>query len=459
MPNMRMTKNPMPSQDPNVRNKNFKEVTLGYTEEMALDEAQRCLNCKNMPCVSGCPVNIHIPEFIKKVAEHDFEGAYQVIAQSSSLPAVCGRVCPQETQCEGKCVRGIKGEPVGIGRLERFVADWHNAHATVATITAPKNGHKVAVIGSGPAGLTCAGDLAKLGYDVTIYEALHLAGGVLVYGIPEFRLPKSIVQKEVDNLKALGVKVETNMVIGRILTIEELKDEYGYEAVFVGTGAGLPRFMNIPGENLKGVYSANEFLTRSNLMKAYRDDSTTPIQHAKNVAVVGGGNVAVDAVRCARRLGAETIMVYRRTIAEAPARRDEIAHTYEEDIEIRELTNPVECYSKNGVLTGVRCEKMLLGDPDESGRRRPVSTGEFIDVECDNLVIATGTSYSEDVVDTTKGIDKDQWGGIATDENGKTSRPGVFAGGDAVTGPQTVVKAMGAGKKAAVSIDAYLSAK
>ena len=343
MPNMRMTKNPMPSQDPNVRNKNFKEVTLGYTEEMALDEAQRCLNCKNMPCVSGCPVNIHIPEFIKKVAEHDFEGAYQVIAQSSSLPAVCGRVCPQETQCEGKCVRGIKGEPVGIGRLERFVADWHNAHATVATITAPKNGHKVAVIGSGPAGLTCAGDLAKLGYDVTIYEALHLAGGVLVYGIPEFRLPKSIVQKEVDNLQALGVKVETNMVIGRILTIEELKDEYGYEAVFVGTGAGLPRFMNIPGENLKGVYSANEFLTRSNLMKAYRDDSTTPIQHAKNVAVVGGGNVAMDAARTAKRLGAENVyIIYRRGMAELPARKEEVEHAEEEGIIFHTLTNPVE---------------------------------------------------------------------------------------------------------------------
>ena len=368
MPNMRMTKNPMPSQDPNVRNKNFKEVTLGYTEEMALDEAQRCLNCKNMPCVSGCPVNIHIPEFIKKVAEHDFEGAYQVIAQSSSLPAVCGRVCPQETQCEGKCVRGIKGEPVGIGRLERFVADWHNAHATVASITAPKNGHKVAVIGSGPAGLTCAGDLAKLGYDVTIYEALHLAGGVLVYGIPEFRLPKSIVQKEVDNLKALGVKVETNMVIGRILTIEELKDEYGYEAVFVGTGAGLPRFMNIPGENLKGVYSANEFLTRSNLMKAYRDDSTTPIQHAKNVAVVGGGNVAMDAARTAKRLGAENVyIIYRRGMAELPARKEEVEHAEEEGIIFHTLTNPVEILPTNvsdprdpnyGWVAGIRCVKM-----------------------------------------------------------------------------------------------------
>ena len=399
MPNMRMTKNPMPSQDPNVRNKNFKEVTLGYTEEMALDEAQRCLNCKNMPCVSGCPVNIHIPEFIKKVAEHDFEGAYQVIAQSSSLPAVCGRVCPQETQCEGKCVRGIKGEPVGIGRLERFVADWHNAHATVATITAPKNGHKVAVIGSGPAGLTCAGDLAKLGYDVTIYEALHLAGGVLVYGIPEFRLPKSIVQKEVDNLKALGVKVETNMVIGRILTIEELKDEYGYEAVFVGTGAGLPRFMNIPGENLKGVYSANEFLTRSNLMKAYRDDSTTPIQHAKNVAVVGGGNVAMDAARTAKRLGAENVyIIYRRGMAELPARKEEVEHAEEEGIIFHTLTNPVEILPTDvtdprdpnyGWVAGIRCVKMELGEPDASGRRSPiVIEGSEFDIPMDCVTVS-----------------------------------------------------------------------
>ena len=403
MPNMRMTKNPMPSQDPNVRNKNFKEVTLGYTEEMALDEAQRCLNCKNMPCVSGCPVNIHIPEFIKKVAEHDFEGAYQVIAQSSSLPAVCGRVCPQETQCEGKCVRGIKGEPVGIGRLERFVADWHNAHATVATITAPKNGHKVAVIGSGPAGLTCAGDLAKLGYDVTIYEALHLAGGVLVYGIPEFRLPKSIVQKEVDNLKALGVKVETNMVIGRILTIEELKDEYGYEAVFVGTGAGLPRFMNIPGENLKGVYSANEFLTRSNLMKAYREDSTTPIQHAKNVAVVGGGNVAMDAARTAKRLGAENVyIIYRRGMAELPARKEEVEHAEEEGIIFHTLTNPVEILPTDvtdprdpnyGWVAGIRCVKMELGEPDASGRRSPiVIEGSEFDIPMDCVIMSLGTS-------------------------------------------------------------------
>ena len=365
MPNMRATKNPMPSQDPNVRNKNFQEVTLGYTEEMALDEAQRCLNCKNKPCVTGCPVNIHIPEFIAKVAAGDFEGAYQVISQSSSLPAVCGRVCPQETQCEGKCVRGIKGEPVAIGRLERFVADYHNAHAEGAVTRPEPNGHKVAIIGSGPAGLTCAGDLAKMGYDVTIYEALHLAGGVLVYGIPEFRLPKAIVQKEVDNLKALGVKVETNMVIGRVLTIEELKEEYGYEAIFIGTGAGLPRFMNIPGENLKGVYSANEFLTRSNLMKAYKDDSTTPIQHAKNVAVVGGGNVAMDAARTAKRLGAENVyIIYRRSMNELPARKEEVEHAEEEGIIFKTLNNPVEILPTDvtdprdpnyGWVKGIRC--------------------------------------------------------------------------------------------------------
>ncbi len=456
MPNMRMTKNPMPSQDPNVRNKNFKEVTLGYTEEMALDEAQRCLNCKNMPCVSGCPVNIHIPEFIKKVAEHDFEGAYQVIAQSSSLPAVCGRVCPQETQCEGKCVRGIKGEPVGIGRLERFVADWHNAHATVATITAPKNGHKVAIIGSGPAGLTCAGDLAKLGYDVTIYEALHLAGGVLVYGIPEFRLPKSIVQKEVDNLKALGVKVETNMVIGRILTIEELKDEYGYEAVFVGTGAGLPRFMNIPGENLKGVYSANEFLTRSNLMKAYRDDSTTPIQHAKNVAVVGGGNVAMDAARTAKRLGAENVyIIYRRGMAELPARKEEVEHAEEEGIIFHTLTNPVEILPTDvtdprdpnyGWVAGIRCVKMELGEPDASGRRSPiVIEGSEFDIPMDCVIMSLGTSPNPLLKATTPGLETQKRGQIITD--------------DAVTGAATVILAMGAGKTAAAAIDKYIQEK
>ena len=470
MPNMRMTKNPMPSQDPNVRNKNFKEVTLGYTEEMALDEAQRCLNCKNMPCVSGCPVNIHIPEFIKKVAEHDFEGAYQVIAQSSSLPAVCGRVCPQETQCEGKCVRGIKGEPVGIGRLERFVADWHNAHATVATITAPKNGHKIAIIGSGPAGLTCAGDLAKLGYDVTIYEALHLAGGVLVYGIPEFRLPKSIVQKEVDNLKALGVKVETNMVIGRILTIEELKDEYGYEAVFVGTGAGLPRFMNIPGENLKGVYSANEFLTRSNLMKAYRDDSTTPIQHAKNVAVVGGGNVAMDAARTAKRLGAENVyIIYRRGMAELPARKEEVEHAEEEGIIFHTLTNPVEILPTDvtdprdpnyGWVAGIRCVKMELGEPDASGRRSPiVIEGSEFDIPMDCVIMSLGTSPNPLLKATTPGLETQKRGQIIADEHGLTSIKGVYAGGDAVTGAATVILAMGAGKTAAAAIDKYIHEK
>ena len=452
----------MPSQDPNVRNKNFKEVTLGYTEEMALDEAQRCLNCKNMPCVSGCPVNIHIPEFIKKVAEHDFEGAYQVIAQSSSLPAVCGRVCPQETQCEGKCVRGIKGEPVGIGRLERFVADWHNAHATVATITAPKNGHKVAVIGSGPAGLTCAGDLAKLGYDVTIYEALHLAGGVLVYGIPEFRLPKAIVQKEVDNLKALGVKVETNMVIGRILTIEELKDEYGYEAVFVGTGAGLPRFMNIPGENLKGVYSANEFLTRSNLMKAYRDDYDTPIKHFHNVCVVGAGNVAMDAARVSKRLGAEHVYIaYRRGKDELPARKEEVEHAEAEGIEFRLLNNPVAIHAgEDGHVTGIELQKQELGEPDEKGRRKPVPVeGSNWILDVDTVVIAIGTSPNPLIRNTTKGLTFTRKGGIEADEGGATAREGVFAGGDAVTGAATVILAMGAGKTGAKSIDEYIKSK
>ena len=463
MPNMRMTKNPMPSQDPNVRNKNFKEVTLGYTEEMALDEAQRCLNCKNMPCVSGCPVNIHIPEFIKKVAEHDFEGAYQVIAQSSSLPAVCGRVCPQETQCEGKCVRGIKGEPVGIGRLERFVADWHNAHATVATITAPKNGHKVAIIGSGPAGLTCAGDLAKLGYDVTIYEALHLAGGVLVYGIPEFRLPKSIVQKEVDNLKALGVRVETNMVIGRILTIEELKDEYGYEAVFVGSGAGLPRFMGIPGESLKGVYSANEFLTRINLMKAYLPDSDTPIMDlkGKTVAVVGGGNVAMDAARCSKRLGADVYVVYRRGMEELPARHEEVEHAIEEGVIFKTLNNPVQINGdEQDCVKSMTCIEMELGEPDASGRRRPVEKkGSEFDLSVDAVIMSLGTSPNPLIKSTTGGLEVNARGGIVADENGCTSRDGVFAGGDTVTGAATVIKAMGAGKIAAKSIDAYIQNK
>ena len=470
MPNMRATKNPMPSQDPNVRNKNFKEVTLGYTEEMALDEAQRCLNCKNKPCVSGCPVNIHIPDFIHKVAEGDFEGAYQIISLSSSLPAVCGRVCPQESQCEGKCVRGIKGEPVGIGRLERFVADYHNAHAAGAVEKPASNGHKVAVIGSGPAGLTCAGDLAKLGYDVTIYEALHLAGGVLVYGIPEFRLPKSIVQKEVDNLKALGVKVETNMVIGRVLTIEELKDEYGYEAIFVGTGAGLPRFMHIPGENLKGVYSANEFLTRSNLMKAYLDDSTTPIQHAKNVAVVGGGNVAMDAARTAKRLGAENVyIVYRRGMEELPARKEEVEHAEEEGIIFKTLTNPVEIIPTDvtdprdpnyGWVKGMKCVEMELGEPDASGRRRPIEkAGSEFELDMDCVIMALGTSPNPLLKATTPGLETLRRGEIVADENGLTSIEGVYAGGDAVTGAATVILAMGAGKTAAAAMDAYIKGK
>lgn len=468
--NMNPKKNPMPSQDPNVRNKNFLEVTLGYTEEMAVDEAKRCLNCKNKPCVAGCPVNIHIPEFIQKVAEGDYEGAYQIISLSSSLPAVCGRVCPQETQCEGKCTRGIKGEPVGIGRLERFVADWHNAHCTTAPDKPQPNGHKVAIVGSGPAGLTCAGDLAKMGYDVTIFEALHLAGGVLVYGIPEFRLPKAIVQKEVDNLKALGVKVETNMVIGRVLTIEELKDEYGFEAVFIGSGAGLPRFMNIPGENLKGVFSANEFLTRSNLMKAYRDDSTTPIWHAKNVAVVGGGNVAMDAARTAKRLGAENVyIVYRRGMEELPARKEEVEHAEEEGIIFKTLCNPVEITAaptdnprdpEYGKAVGMKCIRMELGEPDASGRRRPVEIpGSEFEMDVDCIIMSLGTSPNPLLKKTTPGLDTKKWGEIIADENGLTSIEGVYAGGDAVTGAATVILAMGAGKTAAASIDKYIQSK
>ena len=470
MPNMRATKNPMPSQEPNVRNKNFQEVTLGYTEEMALDEAKRCLNCKNKPCVSGCPVNIHIPEFIAKVAEGDFEGAYQVISLSSSLPAVCGRVCPQETQCEGKCVRGIKGEPVAIGRLERFVADYHNAHAEGAVTRPEPNGYKVAIIGSGPAGLTCAGDLAKMGYDVTIYEALHLAGGVLVYGIPEFRLPKAIVQKEVDNLKALGVKVETNMVIGRVLTVEELKEEYGYEAIFIGTGAGLPRFMNIPGENLKGVYSANEFLTRSNLMKAYKGDSTTPIQHAKNVAVVGGGNVAMDAARTAKRLGAENVyIIYRRSMNELPARKEEVEHAEEEGIIFKTLNNPVEILPTDvtdprdpnfGWVKGILCVEMDVVGSDAAGRRSPiVKEGSEFELEMDCVIMALGTSPNPLLKATTPGLDTRRRGEIVADENGLTSIEGVYAGGDAVTGAATVILAMGAGKTAAAAMDAYIKNK
>ena len=462
MPNMSLKKNEMPSQAPDVRNKNFLEVALGYTEEQALDEAQRCLHCKNKPCVAGCPVGIHIPDFIAKVAEGDFEGAYQIITQQSSLPAVCGRVCPQETQCEQKCVRGIKGEPVGIGRLERFVADWHNKNVCEAPRKPAPNGHKVAVIGSGPSGLTCAGDLAKKGYAVTVFEALHTAGGVLVYGIPEFRLPKDIVQKEIDGLKALGVDVQTNMVIGRVLSIDELLEQ-GYEAVFIGSGAGLPRFMNIPGENLKGVYSANEFLTRVNLMKAYQPGSDTPIEHAKRVAVVGGGNVAMDAARCAKRLGAEEVfIVYRRSEKELPARAEEVEHAKEEGIVFHLLNNPTQILGdENGNVKGMDCIRMELGEPDASGRRRPVEVpgSEFtLDVDC--VIMAIGTSPNPLIKSTTQGLETQKWGGIiVNEETGLTSREGVYAGGDAVTGAATVILAMGAGKTAATAIDQYIQSK
>ena len=462
MPNMSLKKNEMPSQAPDVRNKNFLEVALGYTEEQALDEAQRCLHCKNKPCVAGCPVGIHIPDFIAKVAEGDFEAAYQIITQQSSLPAVCGRVCPQETQCEQKCVRGIKGEPVGIGRLERFVADWHNKNVCEAPRKPAPNGHKVAVIGSGPSGLTCAGDLAKKGYAVTVFEALHTAGGVLVYGIPEFRLPKDIVQKEIDGLKALGVDVRTNMVIGRVLSIDELLEQ-GYEAVFIGSGAGLPRFMNIPGENLKGVYSANEFLTRVNLMKAYQPGSDTPIEHAKRVAVVGGGNVAMDAARCAKRLGAEEVfIVYRRSEKELPARAEEVEHAKEEGIVFHLLNNPTRILGdEQGNVKGMECIRMELGEPDDSGRRRPVEVpgSEFVlDVDC--VIMAIGTSPNPLIKSTTEGLETQRWGGIIVDEaTGLTSRAGVYAGGDAVTGAATVILAMGAGKTAATAIDQYIQSK
>ena len=463
MPNMDPKKCPMPSQEPNVRNKNFKEVALGYTEEMAVNEAKRCLQCKNHPCRSGCPVEIDIPGFIKHVAEGDFEAAYNVIAQSSALPAVCGRVCPQEHQCEGKCVRGIKGEAVGIGRLERFVADWYrnNVH-TKPTAPAP-NGHKVAVIGAGPSGLTVAGDLAKLGYKVTVYEALHVAGGVLMYGIPEFRLPKDIVQHEVEGLKELGVDIETNMVIGKVLTIDELMNDYGFEAVYVASGAGLPRFMGIPGESLNGVYSANEYLTRVNLMKAYKEDSRTPIMKSKSVAVVGGGNVAMDAARCAKRLGAENVyIVYRRGMAELPARKEEVEHAEEEGIIFKTLCNPVEIHANDeGFVKSITCVEMELGEPDASGRRRPIEKkGSEFELDVDTVIMSLGTSPNPLIRSTTPGLETNKHGCIVTEgDEGKTSREGVYAGGDAVTGAATVIKAMGAGKAAAKAIDEYIQNK
>ena len=465
--NMSPMRNPMPAQNACERAHNFSEVALGYSEETAINEAFRCLNCKNMPCVDGCPVKIRIPEFIAAVRVGDFEGAYKIISETSSLPAVCGRVCPQETQCESKCVRGLKGESVGIGRLERFVADWHNTFGSEAPAAPAPNGHKVAVIGSGPSGLTCAGDLAKKGYAVTVYEALHTAGGVLVYGIPEFRLPKAIVAKEVETLKKLGVDIETNVVIGKTLTVDELF-EMGFEAVFIGSGAGLPNFMGIEGESLNGVYSANEFLTRSNLMRAYLEDCDTPLMKGGRVAVVGGGNVAMDAARTALRLGAEKVyIVYRRSMNELPARREEVEHAEEEGIEFRLLCNPVEILGyknsddakdpKNGFVRGIRCIRMELGEPDSKGRRRPVEVaGSEFEMEVDTVIMAIGTSPNPLIKSTTDGLAVNSRGGITVNEDGLTSKKAVYAGGDAVTGAATVISAMGAGKTAAKAIDEYL---
>ena len=463
MPNMSLEKVKMPEQDANVRNKNFLEVALGYTEDMAKEEAQRCLQCKNKPCVSGCPVNVQIPEFIKLVAEGRFEEAYDKVRETNSLPAVCGRVCPQETQCEQFCVRAKKGESVGIGRLERFVADWYMANKTVKVQKSEKLNKKVAVVGSGPSGLTCAGDLAKMGYDVTIFEAFHTPGGVLMYGIPEFRLPKSLVQKEIDSLKQLGVEIKTNMVIGKVLSLDELKDE-GYEAIFIGSGAGLPSFMGIPGENLNGVYSANEFLTRINLMKAYKfPDCDTPVKVGKSVAVVGGGNVAMDAARSAKRLGAETVyIIYRRSEAEMPARLEEVHHAKEEGIVFKLLTNPTKIVgTEDGWVKGMECVVMELGEPDPSGRRRPVAkVGSEHIVDVETVIIAIGQSPNPLITSTTPGLDTQKCGGIVVnEETGETSKDGVYAGGDAVTGAATVILAMGAGKKAAKAIDEYIRNK
>ena len=462
MPNMTMTKLPMPEQDPKVRARNFEEVSYGYTEEMAVEEAQRCLHCKHMPCVSGCPVNVQIPKFIQLIAEHKFADACAAIKETSALPAVCGRVCPQETQCEAKCVRGIKGEPVAIGRLERFAADWDMKNGKNEVVKPESNGHKVAVIGAGPAGLTCAGDLAKKGYEVTIFEAFHKAGGVLVYGIPEFRLPKAIVQKEVEGLEKMGVKVMTDMVIGKVLSIDELMDDMGFEAVFIGSGAGLPMFMGIEGEDLVGVSSANEFLTRINLMKAYRDDYDTPIRKGKNVAVVGGGNVAMDAARSAMRLGAEHVyIIYRRSEAELPARREEVHHAKEEGIEFVLLTNPVKIHGdENANVKSIECIKMELGEPDASGRRRPIPVeGSNFEIPVDTVIMSLGTSPNPLIRTTTEGLAANKAGCLVADEHMATTREGVYAGGDAVTGAATVILAMGAGKTAAASIDEYIQNK
>ena len=462
MPNMSPNKMPMPVQDPDVRNKNFEEVALGYTAEMAVEEATRCLNCKNKPCVSGCPVGVKIPEFISLVAAGKFEEAYQKITETNGLPGVCGRVCPQETQCESKCVRGIKGESVGIGRLERFVADYHRLNNNETAVKPEANGHKVAVVGSGPAGLSCAGELAKRGYDVTIFEAFHVPGGVLSYGIPEFRLPKAIVKNEISGLENLGVKVMTNMVIGKVLSIDELFD-MGFEAVFVGSGAGLPRFMNIEGEGLIGVYSANEYLTRINLMKAYKPGYDTPIMHCNSIAVVGGGNVAMDATRCAKRMGAEKVyIVYRRSEAEMPARLEEVHHAKEEGIEFLTLNNPTRILGdEEGKVKGMECIRMELGEPDESGRRSPVPVegSEYV-LDVDAVIMSIGTSPNPLIRSTTKGLEANRRGCLVVDEDTmKTPRDGVYAGGDAVTGAATVILAMGAGKKAANAIDEYIQNK
>ena len=462
MPNMSLTKVPMPEQDPNVRNKNFLEVAMGYTEEMAMEEASRCLNCKNKPCVSGCPVNVRIPEFVAKVAEGKFEEAYEIITSTNSLPAISGRVCPQENQCEGKCVRGIKGESVSIGRLERFCADYHMKHSDAKAVKPQSNGKKVAVVGAGPSGLTCAGDLAKKGYEVTVFEAFHTAGGVLVYGIPEFRLPKAIVKKEVENLQDLGVEVKTNMVIGRVLSVDELF-EMGYKAIFIGSGAGLPSFMGIEGEDLIGVYSANEYLTRTNLMKAYLEDYDTPIIKSKSVAVVGGGNVAMDAARCAKRLGAENVyIVYRRGMEEMPARKEEVHHAMEEGIIFKNLNNPVKILGdENGRVRAMECIEMELGEPDASGRRKPIAKeGSNFELPVDTVIMSIGTSPNPLIRSTTPGLDTNKRGCLVVNEDTmQTTREGVYAGGDAVTGAATVILAMGAGKQAAQSIDEYLSKK